>query len=163
NVPQEAVISVWDASSIYQIPQMLCDQGLDKIICEELNLAPKPADLSVWAQLVKALEQPKHEITVGMVGKYTDLTESDKSLIEARKRASVHTLTRVNIEDSDSEVIEKNGSAWLSRLDAILVPGGFGQRGIEGKITAIQYAREANVPYLGICLGMQLAVVEFAR
>ncbi len=163
NVPQDAVISVWDATSIYQIPQMLCDQGLDKIICEELNLSPKPADLSVWAQLVKALENPTHEITIGMVGKYTDLTESYKSLIEALKHASIHTLTKVNIDYIDSEAIEKDGTACLSHLDAIIVPGGFGQRGIEGKITAIQYARESKIPYLGICLGMQLAVVEFAR
>jgi CTP synthase len=163
NVPEDAVISVWDVDSIYKIPQMLHDQGLDGIICDELKLAPPPADLSMWAQLVDKLEHPKHEVTIGMVGKYVELTESYKSLIEALRHASIHTSTRVNIEYIDSEEVEANGVDSLRHLDAVLVPGGFGRRGTEGKIAAIRYAREAKVPYLGICLGMQLAVIEFAR
>lgn len=163
NVPQDAVISVWDVDSIYKIPQMLHDQGLDEIICDELKLAPNPADLTLWADLVYRLEHPQHEVTIGMVGKYVELTESYKSLIEALRHASLHTLTRVNIEYIDSEQIETEGVDSLAHLDAILVPGGFGRRGTEGKIKAIRYAREAKVPYLGICLGMQLAVIEFAR
>ena len=163
NVPEEAVISVWDADSIYKIPQMLHDQGLDSIICDELRLQPKPADLTMWSAIVDKLEHPKHEVTIGMVGKYVDLTESYKSLIEALRHASVHTSTKVNIEYIDSEQIEAEGVESLKHLDAVLVPGGFGRRGTEGKIAAIRYAREAKVPYLGICLGMQLAVIEFAR
>ncbi|HWX10698.1 MAG TPA: CTP synthase [Trinickia sp.] len=163
NVPEDAVISVWDADSIYKIPQMLHDQGLDGIICDELKLAPNPADLSMWSDIVDKLDRPKHEVTIGMVGKYVELTESYKSLIEALRHASVHTSTKVNIEYIDSEQIEQEGVASLSNLDAVLVPGGFGRRGTEGKIAAIRYAREAQVPYLGICLGMQLAVIEFAR
>lgn len=164
NVPQDAVISVWDVNSIYKIPQMLCDQGLDAIVCKELKLITKPANLSVWSQMVKKLEHPLHEVTIGMVGKYIDFTESYKSLIEALKHASMHTSTKINIEYIDSEQIETKGIEILNKyLDAVLVPGGFGQRGIEGKIKAIQYAREAKIPYLGICLGMQLAVIEFAR
>jgi CTP synthase len=163
NVPEDAVISVWDADSIYMIPQMLHDQGLDGIICDELKLQPNPANLSMWSDIVEKLENPKHEVTIGMVGKYVELTESYKSLIEALRHASVHTSTRVNIEYIDSEQIEEEGVASLSHLDAVLVPGGFGRRGTEGKIAAIRYAREAKVPYLGICLGMQLAVIEFAR
>ncbi len=163
NVPNDAVISVWDVDSIYKIPQMLHDQGLDSIIVDELKLAAQPADLSMWTDLVERLEHPSEEVTIGMVGKYVDLTESYKSLIEALKHASIHTGTRVNIEYIDSEVIEADGPAALAHLDGVLVPGGFGRRGTEGKIAAIRYAREASVPYLGICLGMQLAVIEFAR
>ena len=163
NVPEDAVISVWDADSIYKIPQMLHDQGMDAIVCEELKLTPQPADLSMWSAMVEKLEHPKHEVTIGMVGKYVDLTESYKSLIEALRHASIHTSTKVNIEYIDSEEIETQGVESLKHLDAVLVPGGFGRRGTEGKIAAIRYAREAKVPYLGICLGMQLAVIEFAR
>ncbi|HEY4804388.1 MAG TPA: CTP synthase [Paraburkholderia sp.] len=163
NVPEDAVISVWDADSIYKIPQMLHDQGLDSIVCDELKLSAKPADLSIWAEMVEKLEHPKHEVTIGMVGKYVDLTESYKSLIEALRHASIKTSTKVNIEYIDSEQIDEEGVESLKHLDAVLVPGGFGRRGTEGKIKAIQYAREAKVPYLGICLGMQLAVIEFAR
>ncbi len=163
NVPTNAVISMWDVTSIYTIPHMLHAQGLDNLICEALNLQPKPADLSVWEKLVQALESPQHEITIGMVGKYVDLTESYKSLIEALKHASIHTLTKVHIRYIDSEEIEQQGPGSLSQLDAILVPGGFGERGTQGKIIAIEYARKMKIPYLGICLGMQLAVVEFAR
>ena len=163
NMPQDAVISVWDVDTIYKIPQMLNEQGLDRIICEELRIDAPPADLSVWAHMVHTLENPQHEITIGMVGKYVDLTESYKSLIEALRHAGLHTSTRVNIEYIDSEELESGHMQVLDSLDAILVPGGFGKRGTEGKIRAIQYAREKGVPYLGICLGMQLAVIEFAR
>ena len=163
NVREEAVISVWDVDSIYKIPRILNEQGLDRIVCEELAINPPPADLSVWKKLIDALEHPKNEITIGMVGKYVDLTESYKSLIEALRHAGIHTLTRVNIEYVDSEVFETSDREGLKHFDAILVPGGFGKRGTEGKIAAIRYAREHNVPYLGICLGMQLAVIEYAR
>jgi len=163
NVRPEAVISVSDVDSIYKIPQMLHEQGLDRIVCEELGLTLPPADLSAWIKLVHAMEHPKFEVTIGMVGKYMELTESYKSLIEALRHAGIHTSTRVNIEYIDSEAIEANGTSGLDKLDAILVPGGFGKRGTEGKITAIRYARENKLPYLGICLGMQLAVIEYAR
>ena len=163
NVREEAVISMWDVDSIYKVPQMLNEQGLDRIICEELKLDLPPADLSVWSKLVTALEHPQHEVTIGMVGKYVDLTESYKSLIESLRHAGIHTSTRVNIEYLDSEAIESDGVSGLKHLDAILVPGGFGVRGTEGKIAAIRYARENKIPYLGICLGMQLAVIEYAR
>ncbi len=163
NVRDEAVISVWDVDSIYKIPQILNEQGLDRIVCEELAINPPPADLSVWKKLIDALEHPTQEITLGMVGKYVELTESYKSLIEALRHAGIHTLTRVNIEYIDSEVFETSDRAGLNHFDAILVPGGFGKRGTEGKIAAIRYARENKVPYLGICLGMQLAVIEYAR
>jgi CTP synthase len=163
NVRFDAVISMWDVDSIYKVPQMLNDQGLDRIICEQLGLAPQPADLSVWNKLVTAQENPRHSVTIGMVGKYVDLTESYKSLIEALRHAGIHTQTRVNIEYLDSEAIESEGVGSLAHLDAVLVPGGFGVRGTEGKIAAIRYAREHGIPYLGICLGMQLAVIEYAR
>jgi len=163
NVPLDAVISVWDADSIYKIPAMLHQQGLDNLICDALAITPPPADLSVWDRLVEAIEHPQHEVRIGMVGKYVDLTESYKSLTEALVHAGIHTRARVRIEYIDSEQIEAQGVASLKDLDAILVPGGFGKRGTEGKIAAIRYAREHGIPYLGICLGMQLAVVEFAR
>lgn len=163
NVPMDAVISVWDADSIYKIPAMLHKQGLDNLVCDALGLTPPPADLSVWDKLVDSLEHPNHEVHIGMVGKYVDLTESYKSLSEALVHAGIHTKSKVCIEYIDSESIENEGTACLSHLDAILVPGGFGKRGTEGKIAAIRYARENGVPYLGICLGMQLAVIEFAR
>lgn len=163
NVPLDAVISVWDSDSIYKIPSMLHKQGLDNLVCDALGLTPPPADLSVWEKLVDALEHPSREVRIGMVGKYVDLTESYKSLSEALVHAGIHTRSRVVIEYIDSESIETDGTACLEHLDAILVPGGFGKRGTEGKIAAIRYARENGVPYLGICLGMQLAVIEFAR
>jgi CTP synthase len=163
NVEEDAVISVWDADTIYKIPQMLHDQGLDRIVCEKLALTPKPADLSMWTHLVNSLEHPKHEINIAMVGKYVDLTESYKSLTEALRHAGIHTESRVNIEYVDSEDIENQGAASLSKFDAILVPGGFGKRGVEGKIAAARYARESKTPYLGICLGMQVALIEYAR
>ncbi len=163
NVQEDAVISVWDADTIYKIPQMLHDQGLDRIVCEKLALTPKPADLSVWTKLVHTLENPKDSITIGMVGKYDDLTESYKSLTEALRHAGIHTESRVNIEYLDSEEIEVNGSQCLAKYDAILVPGGFGKRGVEGKIASARFARENKIPYLGICLGMQVALIEYAR
>lgn len=163
NVPLDAVISVWDATSIYKIPAMLHKQGLDQLVCDALAISPPPADLSMWDGLVEALENPEHEVTIGMVGKYVELTESYKSLSEALTHAGIHTRTAVKIRYIDSEDIEQDGTDSLKDLDAILVPGGFGKRGTEGKIMAVRYAREHNVPYLGICLGMQLAVIEFAR
>jgi CTP synthase len=163
NVREEAVISVWDVDTIYKIPQMLHEQGLDDIICKELNIVAPPADLSVWSNLVERMENPLHQITIGMVGKYVDLTESYKSLIEALRHAGIHHQTQVDIRYIDSEVLEQEGLNQLQGLDAILVPGGFGKRGTEGKIKAIAYARQNKIPYLGICLGMQLAVIEFAR
>jgi len=163
NVQEEAVISVWDADTIYKIPQMLLDQGLDRIVCEKLALSPQPADLSIWSKLVYTLENPKNTVTIGMVGKYVDLTESYKSLTEALRHAGIHTESQVNIEYLDSEEIEVNGPECLSKYDAILVPGGFGKRGVEGKIAAARFARENKIPYLGICLGMQVALIEYAR
>lgn len=164
NVREEAVISMWDVDSIYKVPQMLNEQGLDRIVCEQLGWSHlPPADLSVWAKLICSLDHPQHEVTIGMVGKYVELTESYKSLIEALRHAGIHTSTRVNIEYIDSEMLESGGIDGLNSLDAVLVPGGFGKRGTEGKIAAIRYARENNLPFLGICLGMQLAVIEFAR
>ena len=163
NVQEDAVISAWDADTIYKIPQMLHDQGLDEIVCEKLALTAKPADLTMWNKLVHALENPKTQLTIGMVGKYVDLTESYKSLTEALRHAGIHTESRVNIEYVDSEEIEAKGTAALEKFDAILVPGGFGKRGVEGKIIAARYARENKIPYLGICLGMQVALIEYAR
>jgi CTP synthase len=163
NVPLDAVISVWDSDSIYKIPAMLHKQGLDNLVCDALALSPPRADLTIWDRMVDAIEHPERTVRVGMVGKYVDLTESYKSLSEALVHAGIHTRSRVSIEYLDSELIEQQGPGSLEGLDAILVPGGFGKRGTEGKIQAIRYARENGIPYLGICLGMQLAVVEFAR
>ena len=163
NVPMNAVISVWDADSIYKVPSMLHKQGLDEIVCFTLGMPSRPADLSVWDSLVAALEHPQHEVRIGMIGKYVDLSDSYKSLNEALTHAGIHTRTRVRIEYVDSEALEAGAPLELSHLDAILVPGGFGKRGTEGKIRAIRHARENGVPYLGICLGMQLATIEFAR
>ncbi len=163
NVREEAVISVWDVDTIYKIPEMLQAQGMDELICKELNIQAKPADLAMWTHLVYEMENPQHEVTIGMVGKYVDLTESYKSLIEALRHAGIHNHTKINIRYIDSERLEQGNLECLHDLNAILVPGGFGKRGTEGKIKAIQYARENAIPYLGICLGMQLAVIEFAR
>ncbi len=163
NVPLDAVISVWDADSIYEIPAMLHRQGLDNLICDALCISPPPADLTMWEQLVAAQRYPEHSVRIGMVGKYVDMTESYKSLSEALTHAGIHTRSRIDLRYIDSEQLETEGTDMLDDLDAILVPGGFGKRGVEGKIRAIQYARENNVPFLGICLGMQLAVIEFAR
>jgi CTP synthase len=163
NIEEKGVISVWDVDTIYKVPQMLHDQGLDAIICEALDIDAPAADLSVWTKLIHALEHPKDVVTIGMVGKYVDLTESYKSLTEALRHAGIHTESRVQIEYLDSEEIETKGCHHLSKYDAILVPGGFGKRGVEGKILAARYARENKIPYLGICLGMQVALIEYAR
>jgi CTP synthase len=163
NVPVDSVISVWDADSIYKIPAMLQHQKVDELVCEKLRLTPRPADLSAWDRIVDALEHPQHEVRIGMIGKYVDLSDSYKSLNEALIHAGLHQRTRVNIEYVDAEAIERGEPVDLTQLDAILVPGGFGKRGTEGKIAAIRHAREQRVPYLGICLGMQLATIEFAR
>ncbi len=163
NVQPEAVIGALDADSIYKIPGMLHDEMLDEIVCHKLGILAKAANLSVWKKLVDALEHPEHEVNVAFVGKYVNLTESYKSLTEALVHAGIHTRSKVKIHYIDSEAIEAGGPAALEAMDAILVPGGFGKRGTEGKIAAIRYARENKVPYLGICLGMQLATIEFAR
>jgi CTP synthase len=163
NVAPEAVISAIDADSIYKIPGLLHEQMLDEIVCHKLNILAKAADLSSWDKIAYALANPKHMVNIAFVGKYVDLTESYKSLTEALIHAGIHTESKVKIHYMDSEEIEQNGTDGLKGMDAILVPGGFGKRGTEGKIAAIQYARENKVPYLGICLGMQLAVIEFAR
>jgi CTP synthase len=163
NVRPEAVIEVRDSDSIYKIPAMLHDQMLDEIVCHKLGILAHAADLSVWNKLVDALEHPEREVNIAFVGKYVDLTESYKSLSEAMIHAGMHTRSKVRIQYIDSESLEKDGTDCLKDKDAILVPGGFGKRGVEGKIAAIRFARENKVPYLGICLGMQLAVVEYAR
>jgi CTP synthase len=163
NVAPEAVISALDAESIYAIPGMLHDQMLDEIVCHKLDILAKAADLSSWKKIVDALKHPKYQLDIAFVGKYVDLTESYKSLTEALIHAGIHTHSKIKIHFIDSEEIEKSGTDSLKSMDAILVPGGFGKRGTEGKIAAIRYARENKKPYLGICLGMQLAVIEFAR
>lgn len=163
NVQVEAVISAVDMDSIYKIPGMLHAQNLDEIVCRKLELTPPPANLSEWDKVVYALEHPSKDINIALVGKYVDLTESYKSLSEALIHAGIHTGARIKINYVDSESIEKNGIGCLANMDAILVPGGFGKRGVEGKIKAIRYAREQGLPYLGICLGMQLAIIEYAR
>ena len=163
NVPSEAVISAIDADSIYKIPGLLHDQKMDEIVCEKLAITARPADLSSWEKIAKALANPKYLVNVAFVGKYVDLTESYKSLTESLIHAGIHTESKVKIHYMDSENIERDGPNALKGMDAILVPGGFGVRGTEGKIAAIQFAREQKIPYLGICLGMQLAVIEFAR
>lgn len=163
NVEQNAVIGCYDAESIYQVPSMLHTQGIDDIVCDQLRLELPPADLSVWQRITDAIAYPVNTVDIAMVGKYVDLTESYKSLSEALMHAGIHTSSRVNIHYVDSEDIERNGADSLSGMDAILVPGGFGQRGVEGKIKAVKFARENNIPYLGICLGMQIALIEYAR
>ena len=163
NVPSEAVISAIDADSIYKIPSLLHEQNLDDIVCEKLAITAKPADLSSWEKIATALANPKYLVNVAFVGKYIDLADSYKSLTESLIHAGIHTESKVKIHYMDSEDIERDGTDCLKGMDAILVPGGFGVRGTEGKMAAIRFAREQKVPYLGICLGMQLAVIEFAR
>ena len=163
NVEQRAVISLEDAKTIYNIPKMLHAQGLDEFIVERMRLKCEPADLSEWQAVVDAQTFPQHEVTVAMVGKYMELLDAYKSLNEALMHAGIQTRTRVNINYIDSESIQQQGTEALESADAILVPGGFGERGIEGKLQAVRYARENKVPYLGICLGMQVAVIEYAR
>ncbi len=163
NVEERAVISAVDVDCIYKIPLLLHDQQLDNIVVEKMHIPCKDADLSEWERVVHGVEQPQGEVTIAMVGKYVDLTESYKSLSEALVHAGIHTQTKVNIRYVDSETIELNGTDVLAGAHAILVPGGFGERGVEGKVAAVRFARENNIPYLGICLGMQVAVIEFAR
>jgi CTP synthase len=163
NVRENAVIAAEDVDDLYKIPLMLNQQGLDEIIVEKLGLDVGEADLSEWHRVVEAREHPEAEVSVAMVGKYVDLHDAYISLNEALKHAGIHTRTKVNIEFVDSEELEKIGADRLAGMDAILVPGGFGERGIEGKILAAQHARENQIPYLGICLGLQVAVIEYAR
>ena len=163
NVAERAVISAIDADSIYRIPLMLHAQGLDQIVVEQLRLDVPPADLNEWQAVVEGLDNVKGEVDIAMVGKYVDLTESYKSLNEALVHAGIKTSRHVNIHYIDSEQLQSDGIEALAGMDAILVPGGFGERGVEGKIAAARFAREHGIPYLGICLGMQVAVIEFAR
>jgi len=163
NVPGEAVISAVDADNIYRIPLLLHAQNLDELVVKQLGLSVPQADLKEWQQVLDGFDNPRAEVRVGMVGKYMHLTEAYKSLSEALSHAGVHTQTKVRIVYVDSERIESEGATCLEGLDAILVPGGFGDRGVEGKIEAARFAREKRIPYLGICLGMQVAVIEYAR
>lgn len=163
DVEQRAVIQALDCKTIYSVPAMLTAQGLDDLVVEKLGLACDPLDLSDWDRVVDAKLHPQGQVNVAMVGKYTDLVDAYKSLNEALDHAGIATRTQVNISYLDSEEIEQKGVDMLKPFDAILVPGGFGSRGTTGKIRAIQYAREHKIPYLGICLGMQLAVIEYAR
>jgi CTP synthase len=162
NVPMDGVISVWDADTIYKVPMMLHEQGLDDIVLKTLDLKAPPADLSAWKEVVRRLENPTDEVRVAMIGKY-DLADSYKSLNEALTHAGIHTGHKVRVTFIESEEIEEKGTDMLKDFDAILVPGGFGKRGTEGKISAIEFARKNDIPFLGICLGMQLSVIEFAR
>lgn len=164
NVEKDAVIPLLDVDFIYQLPMALNEAGLDKIVVDHLAIDAKPANFHEWETVIDAFRHPDQDITIGMVGKYVELTESYKSLSEALKHAGIQTRTRVNIQYIDSEEMERKGAAaLLAKVDAILIPGGFGKRGVEGKVLAAQYARENNIPYLGICLGMQIAMIEFAR
>jgi CTP synthase len=163
NVEERAVISAIDVDTIYKIPMELHAQDLDQIVVDKLRIDAKPADLSEWQAVIEAMQNPTGEVTIAMVGKYVDLTEAYKSLSEALIHAGAHNRTKVKIVYVDSEEIEKQGTAQLEGMDAILVPGGFGERGVEGKIATVRYARENRIPYLGICLGMQVAVIEYAR
>ena len=163
NVPERAVISLKDVSSIYQIPALLKSQGLDDFICDRFHLTCPEADLSEWEQVLYQQANPTGEVTIGMVGKYTELPDAYKSVNEALKHAGFKNRLTVNIKYIDSQDVETKGVELLKGLDGILVPGGFGYRGVEGKILTAKYARENNIPYLGICLGMQVALIEFAR
>lgn len=163
NVEKEGVISLEDAKSIYQIPMILHAQGLDEIVVKKLGIDAKPADLSEWQRVVDAQAVQTMTVKVAIVGKYTEFNDAYKSINEALIHAGIHTQTRVEIVYLDAELIEKHGPSLLAGIDAILIPGGFGERGVEGKIKAVQYAREEKVPFLGICLGMQTAIIEYAR
>ena len=164
NVEFEGVISLWDAETIYQIPMILQAQGLDKIVLKKLHLQAKPADLHEWQQVVDAEKAANATVTIGVVGKYIETRDAYKSINEALRHAGLHTQTTVNVLYIDAETLEKSNVAdILQAVHAILVPGGFGERGIEGKINAINFARINNVPFLGICLGLQTAVIEYAR
>ncbi|MEM1082471.1 MAG: CTP synthase, partial [Pseudomonadota bacterium] len=163
NVEQDAVISAIDVDNIYKIPLFYQQQGLDRIVLDRLGMAAGPADLSDWQDVVDRQAEPQHEVTVAMVGKYVEHADAYKSLNEALSAGGLNDRIEVHIRPVESEQIEQQGVGILDGVDAILVPGGFGERGFEGKIAAIQYAREQHIPYLGICLGLQAAVVEFAR
>ncbi|HMR70656.1 MAG TPA: CTP synthase [Rubrivivax sp.] len=163
NVPRHGVISMWDVDTIYKVPRMLHEQGLDELICMKLQLLTRPADLKRWDHLVHEVGHPRETVRIAMCGKYTDLSDSYKSLNEALRHAGIHHHARVEIEYVDSETLTPANVERLGGFDAILVPGGFGKRGVEGKICAVQYAREHGIPYLGICLGMQVATIEYAR
>ncbi|OOF71502.1 glutamine hydrolyzing CTP synthase [Rodentibacter caecimuris] len=163
NVPEKAVISLKDVNSIYQIPALLKSQGLDDFICQRFHLACQEADLSEWEQVLYRESNPTGEVTIGMVGKYTELPDAYKSVNEALKHAGLTNRLTVHIKYIDSQDVETKGVDVLKGVDGILVPGGFGYRGVEGKILTAQYARENNIPYLGICLGMQVAFIEYAR
>jgi CTP synthase len=163
NVEKRAVIPLQDVDFVYQIPRELHTQGLDDIVVEMLGIQAKPADLHEWDRVVDSFRRPDSDVTIAMVGKYVDLTESYKSLSESLIHAGIQTRSKVRIIYVDSEEIEKNGPDVLKNVDAIIVPGGFGKRGVEGKIIAARFAREQQIPYLGICLGMQIAMIEYAR
>ncbi|MGH1373306.1 MAG: CTP synthase [Cellvibrionaceae bacterium] len=163
NVAERAVVPLPDAKTIYSIPQLLQDYQLDQIVLENFGLEAPEADLSEWGDVVDGKINPEHEITVAMVGKYMELLDAYKSLNESLVHAGIHTKTKVNVKYINAEDVETEGVSLLEDADAILVPGGFGARGLEGKLTAVKYARENKVPYLGICLGMQSVVIEFAR
>jgi CTP synthase len=163
NVEERAVIPLIDADTIYRIPGMLHEAKLDEFVIEKFGLSCPPADLTEWENVVEAKLNPERTVRIAMVGKYMELLDAYKSLIEAIDHAGLNNRTKVEIEYIDSEVIERNGPGILEGKDAILVPGGFGSRGVEGKIQTVQFARENKIPYLGICLGMQVAVIEFAR
>jgi CTP synthase len=163
NVEERAVISAVDADDIYKIPMLLHEQGLDDIVVDKLRLEVPATDLSEWRAVVAAKQNPEAVVDIGMVGKYVQIRDSYISLNESLMHGGIRTRTRVNIHYFESQDIERSGASMLANMDAILVPGGFGDRGIEGKIQAIRYARENRIPYLGICLGMQLAIIEYAR
>ncbi len=163
NVKESSVISAYDADDLYKIPAMMHEQALDEIVATQFGMDLPPADLSEWQAIVDAKRNPKGEVNIAMVGKYVDLRDAYISLSEALLHGGIHTRTRVNISYLESQAIERDGTGCLEGMDGIVVPGGFGDRGIEGKIKAVQFARENAVPYLGICLGMQVAVIEAAR
>jgi CTP synthase len=163
NVPEWGVISMWDVDTIYKVPRMLHEQGLDGLICDKLRLNTPPASLKRWDDLVYEVEHPQAEVNIAMVGKYVDLSDSYKSLNEALRHAGMKNHARSKITYIDSETLNPENVSQLEKFDAVLVPGGFGKRGIEGKICAARYAREHKIPYLGICLGMQVATIEYAR
>lgn len=163
NVEPEAVITAVDVEDIYEVPLKFHEQGLDEQICRKLNIWTRAPKLDNWEELVYKLKNPAHEVTIAMVGKYVDLRESYKSLNEALCHGGVANNTHVNITYVDSEQVEREGAQLIGKVDGILVPGGFGSRGVEGKIKAVQMAREQQIPYFGICFGLHMAVIEFAR
>jgi CTP synthase len=164
NVELRGVISLIDAPSVYEIPWHLHEQGLDTLVIEKLHLSAKPADFTEWQQVIHTLQHSPASVTVAMVGKYTELADAYKSVTEALIHAGIKNQATVNIDYVDAtELTEKNIKQKLGHVQAILIPGGFGERGVEGKLLSAQFARENNIPYLGICLGMQIAIIEFAR